>query len=222
MKLGIGLPTVDTTVYTDFLDSWTLMKKPNFVYHRPSFPAGLTTDICSIRNELVQQTLENNVTHLLQLDTDQTYPPDLITRLLSHKLPIVAGKVHRRYPPFDPILFRGEIDHFEMVPEEEWKKGELVRVDATGGGCVLIKTDVFLDIKYPWYEYGKNKDGKIIGEDVNFCMKAAKAGYEIFVDTSVQIDHLGLLAINQGVYDIFKLLNSKEQEEVKKNLGTLK
>ena len=138
MKLAIGLPAVSTMIYTAFLDSWVLMEKPAFVYCRPSFPAGPTSDICSIRNELVQQSLEHDVTKLLQLDTDQSYPSDLITKLLAHDLPIVAAKVHRRYPPFDPILNRGTVDNFEQVPEEEWKEGGLVKVDATGGGCMLI------------------------------------------------------------------------------------
>lgn len=222
MKLAIGLPAVSDMVHTTFLDSWTLMVKPEFIYCRPSFPAGPTSDICAIRNNLVQQALEDDVTRLLQLDTDQAYPSDLISKLLGHKLPIVAAKVHRRYPPFDPILCRGTVDNFTMVLEEEWKKEKLVKVDATGGGCILIDTNVFLDIEYPWYEYGKNKDGKIVGEDINFCLKAAKAGYEIFVDTSIQIDHMGMLAVNQGVYDVFKILNSAEQKRVKENLGELK
>ena len=212
-KLGIGLPLTSDKVYSQFLDSWTLTEKPDFVYHRPQFPAGPTTSIAEIRNDIVTQALESGVTHLLQLDTDQTYPPDLIKRLLSHNLPIVSAKVHRRYPPFDPILYRGPVEKVEPVPEEEWKQHGLVEVNATGAACMLVKTDVYLDVEYPWYEFVSRKEGRDIGEDVYFCYKAREAGYKIFVDCSIQIGHLGPFEMNESFYDLYKVLTRRKKKD---------
>ena len=112
MHLGIGLPLTDDKVYVAFLDSWVLLDKPTFVYLKPQFPAGSTNSIAAVRNDIVQQALQNGVTHLLMMDTDQTFPADLIETLLAHDKPIVAAKVHRRYPPFDPILYYKKDEKF--------------------------------------------------------------------------------------------------------------
>lgn len=213
VKLGIGLPLSDEKVHSQFVDTWTLMEKPDFVYIRPSFPSGPTSNIADIRNNMVEQALQNDVTKFLQLDTDQTYPRDVIHRLLTHDLPIVAAKVHRRYPPFDPILYRGEsVDKLINIPDEEWKGDRgIIEVSATGSGCILVDMNVYLDIEYPWYEHNVKKDGMTVGEDVGFCFKAREAGYKVYVDTSIQIGHLALLEVNEGAYDIFKMLNSPRE-----------
>lgn len=207
-KLAIGLPLVDAKVPSQFLDSWVTLQKPAFVYCRPMFPTGFGGDIATVRNDIVEQALVRGCTHLLFMDTDQTYPIDTIEKLISHDKDIVGAKVHIRYPPFHPTLFKydkGEDDYY-MVSDEEWKKRELMEVDATGTGCILIKTSVFMDIEYPWFEFTKTKEGKVVGEDISFCRKVKKAGYKIYVDTSINCGHIGTLEVNEGTYFVHKQL----------------
>ncbi len=214
IKLGIGLPLTNNMVHTGFLDSWVLMRKPAFIYLRPMFPG----NIASIRNSIALQAVESDCTHLLMMDTDQTYPPDTIDKLLAHArngLDIVCGKVHRRYAPFDPILLRGEATKLTMVSDEEWTKNPLIEVDATGGACMMLNTRIFKEMETPWFEdkfYDKVEwDGSIqkrpIGEDIGFFLKAKKLGYKVFVDTTIKIGHLGLLEITEEVYFLHKALN---------------
>jgi hypothetical protein len=54
----------------------------------------------------LKQALVKRCTHLLMMDTDQTYPQDTITKLLSHDVTVCGAVIHRRYPPFEPILYR--------------------------------------------------------------------------------------------------------------------
>lgn len=207
VKLGIGWPLTNEMIHSKFVISWVLMEKSGDIsFFLPQFPG----PIDNVRNQIVEQALQSECTHLLMMDTDQTYPVNLIPKLISHNLPIVAAKVHRRYPLFDPILYRlAENGKYISLDDEEWKNGGLVEVDSTGTGCVLIRLDVFEDIEYPWFEtVYKDPYSKITerGEDINFFVKAKKAGYRVFVDTDLKVGHLSTLEITEEMYFLFKRL----------------
>lgn len=209
-KLGIGFPLVDPDVPAQFMVSVLNMVPDEYSLFVPRFPAGKFCDsIASVRNDIVEQALEAGCTHLLMADTDQVYPADTIQKLLSHGKGIVGVAVHRRWPPFDLILMRGELGSYTHVPEDECYSGDLVPVDATGTGCVLFDMRVFLDIPRPWFEFGR-LNGKPIGEDIHLCSKARQAGFEIFVDTSIQVEHLTTLRVNRAVRDLYRVINRHE------------
>jgi hypothetical protein len=107
---------------------------------------------------------------------------------------------------------------YYIVSDEEWSKPQLMEVDATGTGCLLIRTEVFLNMDYPWFEFTKTEAGKVVGEDVGFCKKAKKAGYKIYVDTSINCGHMGLLEVNAGTYFVNKKLSLVNEELNKDNL----
>lgn len=206
IKLGICLPHTSDMVPIQFFDSFLYMDKPpEWTYHRMRFPMGTTSNIATVRNAIVRAALEDGCTHVLMMDTDQVYPPDTITKLLKHAesgMRIVTAKVHRRYPPFDPVMLRGSIDRYEVVPYEEWRKGGLVEVDATGAACMLVDIDVYLNMEVPWYGSPLSEKGKEVGEDIYFCYKARQAGYRIWVDTSINVGHLALMEIEKSFFEV--------------------
>ncbi len=101
---------------------------------------------------------------------------------------------------------RGHLGAYERVPDEEAYSGDLVPVDATGTGCVLFDTRVFLEIPRPWFELGEF-NGAPLGEDISFCSKARAAGIPIHVDTSVEVDHLSTFRVNAGTARLFQAFN---------------
>lgn len=143
------------------------------------------------------------------MDMDQTYPVDTITRLLSHKLPVVGCVVHRRYPPFDPLLYRGDIGTYELI--ENYEKGDLIEVDATGTGCLMFDMEVFRNMPAPWFRFRLTADNLPIGEDFGFCSDLRKAGYKIYVDTSIQCGHLSTMEITDGTYQLYKAMKVAQQ-----------
>jgi hypothetical protein len=207
-KVGIALPVTDDDVNFQFFVSFLQMDKSNceLLFPKFGFHKG---DIAKVRNDLVEEALKLDCTHVAFLDTDQVYyDTDLIPRLVSHGKQITGGKVHRRWIPFEPILQRNGLH----VPDEEIDKGGLVPVDSTGAGCLLINTDVFYEIEKPWFEVvrGENDDVKV-GEDVSFCRKARKAGIEIFVDCDVSIGHLATIQVDDTLYQFWKKLRGEQQ-----------
>ena len=174
----------------------------------------------AVRNNLVSQALNKGCTHILMMDTDQVYyDSDTIKKLLAHNKPVVGARVHRRYPPFDPILLRETEDgrHYHMDYDEIDRivtAGETVKVPATGCGCILYDTKVFLDIDPPWFLHTKTAAGRTKGEDIYFCEQLRRSGYDIFVDTSINISHLSIQEIGMDQYRLYQKLYEKQNEKL--------
>ena len=204
VKLGLGMPHTDRYYMVEFVHSFFLLERNiDLTYLVPSLCG--PTDV--LRNHLVRAASSQKCTHLWMADTDQIYPQNTLTRLLERSiegdLDAVTAKVHRRYPPYDPIMFRGEHPAFKNVPDEEWKKGGLIEVDATGCGSILYNMRVFEKIPFPWFEF-KLEEGPPLGEDIYFCVKMREAGFRIFVDCDLKVGHLATLPITEESYWAYK------------------
>jgi len=201
VKLAIALPISEEKVHTQFFISFLGLDRPedcHVIFPKTQFHM---SDLGKIRTHLCEQAISLGCTHILFMDTDQVYhDTDLIPRLLAHGKDIVGGKVHRRYPPFEPIL---NVDR-QHVDDGIIDRGGLVEVDATGTGCLLVRIDALNNIPKPWFEMSVNDDGKPIGEDIGFCYKAKGVGYRIYVDCDVEIGHLALIQVGDSLYQLWK------------------
>jgi hypothetical protein len=208
-SLAIGIPLSFPWVPSSFFHSFIQMQKPCFTY----VYSDSTGPIHEHRNNIVDKALSVGSTHLLMCDVDQVYHPETITRLLSRQLPIVGALVHRRYPPFDSLMLQKvEIDERRngYVPIDEWKEGELVEVDATGGGCLMFEMSVFRKMPRPWFKEQRNPDGSVLGEDIGFCQELKAAGYRIFVDTSVPAGHLATMVVNTATNRLYRACKDRQ------------
>ena len=202
LKLGIGLPLSFPQVPSAFFESFIVCEKPDFIYLRTS--AG---PIDQMRNNLVEQALDARCTHLIMMDTDQIYHPKTIPVMLSHRLPVVGCLVYRRYPPFDPLMLKGSVGRYQTI--SEWEPGALVEVDATGCGCLMFEMDVFKNMVPPWFRFRRSSEGSV-GEDIGFCSDLKRAGYRIFVDTSITAGHLSQMVVNEGTWKLYRKLKKAE------------
>ena len=210
-RLGIGIPLSFPWVPSSFFHSFVQMERPDFIFiHADNGP------ISGLRNEIVERALMEGVSHLIMMDVDQVYHQETITRLLSHRLPVVGALVHRRYPPFDSLMLRKvpineKADGYESV--DEWEDGELVEVDATGGGCIMFDMEVFKKLPRPWFRDDRVPEGSPpIGEDIGFCQDLQAAGYRIFVDTSVPAGHLTTMIVNTATNRLWRAMDNKKQQ----------
>lgn len=62
-------------------------------------------------------------------------------------------------------------------------------VDGVGAACLCLRRDMLEAIEPPWFKF----EGS--GEDLYFCRKAIAAGFEIRIDTSVIVGHVGTRAV---------------------------
>lgn len=217
--LAVCIPTVSEKDYNAFWFSFTKIRKPqNWKLLTPAIKCGDghgIRNIAQVRNDLVLQALHwrINATHIIMCDSDQVYrDPDTFYKFINHNKPFVGARIHRRYPPFEPLLMRGNPGEYMKVNDEMAYGGDLIPIDATGGGCFCIQSHALLDLKPPFFEFGERepeeegKPAKPVGEDILFCEKLKEAGHDLFVDTSIGVDHLSTVGINRDYHEIFKYI----------------
>ncbi len=151
------------------------------------------TMIDSARNMLVENALKiPDATHLLMIDDDHVFSPDLVKRMLDHNVDVIGALAFKRNDDFQPCCYRKGEDnhHYPMLPSV------FQEVDVIGTGAMLFKLDIFKDnkLKFPWFETGYDKETppNHWSVDFNFCIKAKEAGYKIWCDPTIEIGHIAL------------------------------
>ena len=92
------------------------------------------------------------------LDSDIVFKPSQIIQLLNHDRDIVSGlylmENGRQYAAvqnWDEEYFKKH-GHFQFLSPEDTKgRGELLKVDYSGFGFMLIKRGVVESMEYPWF-----------------------------------------------------------------------
>ncbi len=203
-KLAISVPLTFPMVASDFFESFVLMEKGYHIFFRAK---GGSIEI--LRNGLVELAQKHGCTHLIMLDADMYYHFKTIPRLLAHNKDVVGALCFRRCPPFEPFMMK---DNEYIL---DWEKDSLVEVDKTGTGCLLINMKVFDSLKKPYFQTVTDDEGKVIqGEDYNFCDKVKEAGHDIFVDTSVEAEHLSSMRVNTEWFKFWQDLTNKKEEVI--------
>jgi GT2 family glycosyltransferase len=216
LRLGIGIPLSFPYVPSAFFGSFSIMEKPK-IYELIIENSG---PIDHMRNNLVKRAMASGCSHLIMMDTDQIYHPQTITKLLAHNLPIVSCVVHRRYPPFDPLLFRSKDgDKHALEPILEFKQGDLLEIGGTGTGCMLVSMEVFYGIKEPWFSFNGIEDDELgtvmMGEDFHFCWKARDAGFKLYADTSLTAGHLSTFEVNRATWKWYGIISNRQNDALR-------
>lgn len=96
-----------------------------------------------------------------------------------------------------------------------------LRVQSLGFGFVAMKSGVFEKIQRPWFNHeyvkvGENLDGTdimdAVGEDISWCIKAYRAGIELYFDPSVLVTHMKKQPITwDHIYQNFNTKNFKQK-----------
>jgi glycosyl transferase family 2 len=173
-----------------------------------------SANIAHARNEVCRRFLElSTAPWLLMLDTDMTFAPDLIERLLEHadedKAPIVGGLCFtvEENGQLLPTLYdiAGTEERPEFVHYAEFEPEAMFEVAATGAACLLIHRTVLESVRnhrdpkhperrgfseaFPWFQE-TDFYGMRMSEDTTFCLRAAAAGHRIHVNTAVKLGHI--------------------------------
>lgn len=127
--------------------------------------------------------------YLFSVDSDVSFAPDTLKKLIEHNVDVVSGLYIQRKPGQHILeIYRNGVN----VPYSEIKDQGLVEVDGCGFGCVLVKSEVIRAIGYPQFVYKSAIDHRnTVSEDTYFCSQARARGYRVWADTSIQCNHHG-------------------------------
>jgi len=145
------------------------------------------------RNMLVKRFLESNCDKLLFLDVDEVFENDLALRLYADDKDIVGAMICSRVPEYKPCITKKVGNKLTSVFPYERK---IFEVDTIGMGATMIKRKVFEKMKPPYFYFSNMREGidtpeNNVGEDINFCLDAGKAGFKIYCDASLNPLHIG-------------------------------
>lgn len=154
----------------------------------------LMAKMSTLRNMTFRKALEGGYDYLFSVDTDLVLDPETLVRLIEADKDIVSEVFWTQAPSG---LWWCNAWMFDQCDSDgKWKewaeKRGLFRVGMTGA-CTLISRKV-LEAGVD-YTPVPNIKKALRGEDRHFCIRAACAGFEMWLDTNAPATHLYTRAI---------------------------
>lgn len=121
---------------------------------------------------------------ILWVDSDVVLPAGAITRLVAEQKDFITGIYTQREPPHFPLVANFDRDRKTFSWFVDFPDNVVAPIDGCGFGVVLTSTKMLRAMGAPWFTFEQ------YSEDFDFCLRAAKAGFQLFVHTGVQCGHL--------------------------------
>ena len=119
----------------------------------------------------------------LWIDADMIFTGDALLRLLAHDKDIVGAEYNFRSLPLKPTA-----TPITNITDTS----KLYKANVVATGLLLIKMSVFDKLEEPYFQFGRDKDWRIVhGEDAWFCQQAITAGFDVWCDPTLQVKHVG-------------------------------
>ena len=167
MKILIAVPTFEN-IYPDTFKSIYDLDTSG---HDVLFEYVRGYDCATARNHIAQMALDKKTDYVLMVDNDVVLPKDALINLIETPVDVCLGYYAHRD---NDNRYRGRScvcklydengnKHFNYPLESEYTADELkelkdsgqfrVQIHGGGMGCAFIKTEVFKQLKYPWYDW---------------------------------------------------------------------
>jgi hypothetical protein len=191
-KVMVAVPTGEFARRADFYDHYNALERPAGTIHMTVHGQSPAQS----RNKMIEKAQEHQCSHILFLDDDMCFGPDVLTRLLAHDKDVVSALYLMRNWPHQPVAFG----------EGPWPSGEcrfitldphvtgLVKVVNCGFGAVLINMRVFEKLTPPYVTLGGIKSDEWC-DDIVFFNRVTKAGFEIYCDLDALVGHMASITI---------------------------
>lgn len=201
-RVIVGIPTYSGQIPYQTVNSLLMLHKPK----QTAIQFIPRQRVDKARNAICIEAMKTKSSHVLFIDDDNPVPPNTLLQLLKWDKDIISTPILQRGGEHKLCLFRKEEKiiktkplamyyHLEKLNPDE---NGLQQIDACGMGCTLIKTKVIADLmkKYDGkpFEFGDiSVEGqrRTMSEDVEFCERAVKEGYQVWIDTTIRPLHLG-------------------------------
>ena len=151
-----------------------------------SYPA--KKPITNNRNSIVKKFLETDYDYLLMMDADCP-PPENVLELADYDKDIIGavcfGYLKDMLIPF--AMKQNERGTYDII-DTEIGNG-VVECDAIGTGVMMIARRVLENMPFPFRNEYDPEGLKVKGLDFNFCRRAKKLGYKVWVNTDMLVSH---------------------------------
>jgi len=207
----LGLPTYDFKISAKLaisLASFCVQAQQHGVDIQICNISGCSV-VSRVRNLIASDFLASDCTDLMFIDSDINFDAEDIFRLMAWNIDpkkgIVAGipVARKKGKVYISTLDTDDNEHIFM------DKMGLVRAKRVATAFMMIRRDVFTQLKdaHPEWVYHDEKkvgdemiaffdfalkDGNYIGEDFLFCDRARELGFEVWIDPTIKLGHMGV------------------------------
>jgi hypothetical protein len=131
------------------------------------------------------------------IDNDMRMKRWAITRLINqakrYSIDFISGVYHKRGNEYEPVFFMFDEKEGKYYTLADYPENTIAPADACGFGFVWTSFKMIdamarhpdFDPKCGWFR----KEG--LSEDIAFCDLARRAGIQLYVDTGIQLGHMG-------------------------------
>lgn len=142
-----------------------------------------------LRTMLTNKALEEGYDYYFSVDTDLVLHPETLAQLLAAEKDLVSEIFWTDGPDGKPWCNSWLWDQYITTVEtfEAWKLPGLYEVGMTGALFLISRKVLEAGVNYMPI---KNILRAVYGEDRHFCIRAACAGFEIWMDTCYPATHL--------------------------------
>jgi hypothetical protein len=210
-KVMLGLPTYDFKISAKLaisLASFCVQAQQHGIDIQICNISGCSV-VSRVRNLIASDFLASDCTDLMFIDSDINFNAEDIFRLMAWNIDpkkgIVAGipVARKKGKVYISTLDTDDNEHIFM------DKMGLVRAKRVATAFMIIRRDVFTQLRdaHPeWVYYDEKKvgdemiaffdfalkDGNYIGEDFLFCDRARELGFEVWIDPTIKLGHMGV------------------------------
>lgn len=218
VSLGFVYPNTRTATFDDCREQLLAFDRAHdkvfdHAWSRISARVG-TIGLIAARNDVAAAFLASESDYMLWIDSDMGFEPESAYRLLAVadpvERPIVGGLcfVNREVAHDGMFGFRTQPlpTIYDWIEDEDgtprflsmplYPVNAVMRVRATGSAFILIHRSVFERMateESPTfgrpYDQVRGPDGKLLGEDVSFCVRAAQLEIPVHIHTGVRTTH---------------------------------
>lgn len=212
-KVLIAVPCMNQ-VPAEFADSLARTTAHGLKDHKIGQIFKIGSLIYTSRDDIAREAIESGADYVMWFDSDMIFPANILELLMRHmedpEIDMVTGLYFRRVQPFTPVIFdKLEIDdegvkwtNFEYIENEPFQVG------GCGFGCVLMPTDIFIDVQSKFGAMFTPIKG--LGEDLSFCWRARQLGFKIWCDPTIPLGHVGYNVITR---DFFLAYQASQEEK---------
>lgn len=164
--------------------------------------------IYQIRNDICREALADGFDEVLFIDSDLIFPDDAYEKLEALDADIASGIYYGRAGDHRPVVYqkvatkwidkKGVVqsavaENFKTIPDGTFE------IAACGMGMCLIKRKV-LEVLFKEYAEEPFEPFDGLGEDLAFCFRAKKHGFNIKANSYIPLGHIGTQVFTKGDY----------------------
>jgi hypothetical protein len=141
--------------------------------------------IDTARNRVVARALNTDADGIFWCDSDIILPVDTISRMAAEHKDFITGIYYQRYHPHFPVVGSYDPTFKGVNWYVTWPENVIAPADLCGFGCVWTSLTMLRAMEAPYFAF------QDMSEDFTFCRQAKLKGFQLYVDTGIQCDHIG-------------------------------